>query len=84
MIEGALGGTPIRLSRPEIARDWVYVADVVGLYIEAAERARALGGGVFNSGSGVSTSIAEIAERVLRLVGSNAPLEWGASPGAGA
>ena len=80
VIEGALNGTPIRLSRPEIVRDWVYVDDVVGLYLEAAKKAGTLRGRVFNSGSGVSTSIAEIAERVLRLVGSNAPLEWGAFP----
>jgi nucleoside-diphosphate-sugar epimerase len=80
LVEGALEGASIRLSRPEIARDWVYVEDVVSLFLEATERAETLGGGVFNAGSGVSTSIAEIAALVFRQVGSSAPLEWGAFP----
>jgi nucleoside-diphosphate-sugar epimerase len=35
----ALEGTPLRLSRPGIVRDWVYVDDVVDLYLECAARA---------------------------------------------
>ena len=80
LIEGALYGAPIRLSRPEIGRDWVYVKDVVDLYIEAAARAGELAGGVFNAGSGVATSIGEIARMVLRSAGSDAKPEWGVFP----
>jgi nucleoside-diphosphate-sugar epimerase len=80
LIEGALDSTPILLSRPEIARDWVYIGDVIDLYLEAAERAEAVGGGVFNSGSGLSTSIAALAAAVLKIAGSASPLEWGAFP----
>lgn len=80
LIAGALAGTPIKLSRPEIARDWVYVEDVVELYLEAGRMASRLHGGVFNAGSGRGSSIADVAETVLRLTGSKAKTQWDSFP----
>jgi nucleoside-diphosphate-sugar epimerase len=77
MIAGALAGAELPLSRPEIARDWVYVDDVVDLYLEAAMRAAELGGSVFNAGSGVSTSIDKIVDAILKLTGSASVPRWG-------
>jgi nucleoside-diphosphate-sugar epimerase len=77
VIAGAIAGIDLPLSRPEIARDWVYVDDVVDLYLEAAERAGELGGRVFNAGSGLSTSIDKIVEAILQLTGSSAKPRWG-------
>ncbi len=77
VVEGALDGSQIRLSRREIERDWVYVDDVVNLYVEAAERAAELRGGVFNAGSGKGTPIGEIVDMILAIVGSAANPEWG-------
>ena len=75
---GALAGTPILLSRPEITRDWVYVEDLPALYLEAAERAESLAGGVFNAGSGRATNLGEVVGDILRLTGSRAAPRWGA------
>jgi nucleoside-diphosphate-sugar epimerase len=80
VIAGALSGEPIRLSRREISRDWVYVEDVVELYLEAAERAGELAGGVFNAGSGVAVTIGEITDLLLRLTGSGTEPAWGVFP----
>jgi nucleoside-diphosphate-sugar epimerase len=77
VIAGALAGTDLPLSRPDIARDWVYVEDLVHLYLEAAARARELSGEVFNAGSGVLGSIADVVARILRLTGSHAKPQWG-------
>ncbi len=77
VIEGARLGSPLLLSRREISRDWIYVDDVVSLYLEAARRAAELGGGVFNAGSGVRTDLGEIVEMILRLTGSQAEARWG-------
>jgi nucleoside-diphosphate-sugar epimerase len=77
VISGALAGTNLPLSIPEIARDWVYVDDVVDLYIEAASRAEQLQGQVFNAGSGVQTSIGAVVATILRLAGSRAEPRWG-------
>jgi nucleoside-diphosphate-sugar epimerase len=80
VITGAASGTPIMLSRRDISRDWVYVDDVVDLYLEAADRATALRGGVFNAGSGVAVSIGEITDRLLELTGVTADVRWGVFP----
>jgi nucleoside-diphosphate-sugar epimerase len=80
MISGARAGTPLSLSRPEIARDWIYIDDVVSLYVEAAGRASELAGGVFNVGSGERTDLSQIVEMILRLTGSLAEVRWGVFP----
>ena len=76
---GPSAGTPIALSRPEIARDWVYVDDLVDLYLEARRRPRRWGG-VFNAGSGHEVDIAGIVATVLRSRGRAPRLRWGVFP----
>ena len=68
VISGALSGTPILLSRPEIARDWIYVDDVISLYVEAARRASQLGGEVFNAGTGRKVDLQAIVGTILRIL----------------
>ena len=82
VIVGALAGTPLSLSRPDIARDWVYIDDLVDLYLEAARKAPQAAGGVFNVGSGKATNLGEIVETILRLTGSRAEARWGVFPAA--
>jgi nucleoside-diphosphate-sugar epimerase len=77
VIAGALAGTPVLLSRRDIARDWVYVDDVIDLYFEAAARAGELRGGVFNAGAGVAVTIGEITDMLLRLTASSTEVRWG-------
>ena len=79
-IAGALAGTPLALSRPDIVRDWVYVEDLPELYLEAAARAATLSGGIFNAGSGRAASLGEMVDRILGLTGSRAPARWGTLP----
>jgi nucleoside-diphosphate-sugar epimerase len=70
------------LADPNVARDFVHVDDVVDAYRAAAERAT--GGEVYNVGSGVQTSLAELVEvarEVFSLTGepawgSMAPRSW--------
>jgi nucleoside-diphosphate-sugar epimerase len=81
VVAGALAGTPIALSRPEIARDWVFVEDLVELYVEAARTPGAMGQ-VFNAGSGREVDIAGIVDTVRRITETRAELRWGAFPAA--
>ena len=70
------------LSRPEIARDWIYIDDLIALLSETGREASRLKGKVLNAGTGRSAALAEIADLVLRLAGSRAPVRWGVVPGA--
>jgi nucleoside-diphosphate-sugar epimerase len=68
------------LSRPEISRDWIFVDDVVSLYIEAAERAAELRGRAFNAGTGRKVDLKEIVDTILRITSSKAEVRWGVFP----
>jgi len=81
VIAGALGGTTVALSHPNIARDWVYVEDLVDLYLEASRKPE-MAGGVFNAGSGRQVTIGEIVDTVFRLTGLAVEARWGAFPAA--
>jgi nucleoside-diphosphate-sugar epimerase len=80
VIAGALNGMPILMSRPQIARDWIYVDDVVSLYLEAAVRARQLKGRAFNVGSGQRADLQEIVSTILAITSSETEVRWGAFP----
>lgn len=77
-IASALAGTDLLLSRPDVTRDWVYIDDLIALYLEAAHAAERLSGGVFNAGSGEFGSIGKVVETILRQTGSPAQTRWGA------
>ncbi|MFO1057224.1 MAG: NAD(P)-dependent oxidoreductase [Dongiaceae bacterium] len=82
VVAGALAGATLQLSRPEIARDWLHVDDLVALYREAAARAGALAGGVFNAGTGRSADLGEVVRIILAAAGGGAEPRWGAFPAA--
>ncbi len=77
-ITSALAGTDLMLSHPDVTRDWVYIDDLITLYLEAALGAERHAGGVFNAGSGEFGSIGKVVEMILRQTGSQAQIRWGA------
>lgn len=60
------------------SRDFIYVSDVVEAYIRAAglNGATSIPHGVYNVGTGMSTSILELAHAVQDVFGSNAGIEF--------
>ena len=76
----AMKGTPIRMTSPYVTRDFVYVDDLVDLFIEGAERAYAYRGEIFNAASGVKTTLQEVIQEALVVTESKSPVEWGVLP----
>ncbi|MCW4030139.1 MAG: SDR family NAD(P)-dependent oxidoreductase [Candidatus Bathyarchaeota archaeon] len=56
-------------------RDFVYVEDIVNSIVLAYESSTVLGE-IFNVGSGVATSIEELAQTMLRLTGANSQISY--------
>jgi UDP-glucose 4-epimerase len=74
-----LAGEPLRLSSGTRAVDWVFVEDVArGLL--ALSRADGVDGLSVDLGTGVLTSVREVVERLARLAGRDARLQFGAFP----
>jgi nucleoside-diphosphate-sugar epimerase len=77
VITGALANEDLQLSRPQIERDWIFIDDLIDLYLEVATKADKLKGQVFNAGSGKATSIGDVVELILQLTGSRSTPRWG-------
>jgi UDP-glucose 4-epimerase len=71
----ASGTPPLILGDGSQTMDFVYVDDVARANVLAAESA--VTDEVFNVGSGVETSLNELAETLLRVMGSDLPVEYG-------
>jgi dolichol-phosphate mannosyltransferase len=69
------------LVNPNVSRDFVYVADAVRAFEAVLSHAPQLKpGDVFNIGSGVRTSLAELVQLVRELFGIHAEPAWGSMP----
>jgi dolichol-phosphate mannosyltransferase len=68
------------LADPTIARDFVYVEDVCDAFMLAAQRAQPGEGAVYNIGSGMQTSLRELAEVARRVFSIEEEPEWAAFP----
>jgi len=77
VVRGLEGELP-PLTRPETARDWVYVDDVCDAYVLAATTPAAAPGAVFNVGSGAHTTLRDVVEVARRTLGVARAPQWGA------
>ncbi len=77
LIVNGLNGRLPPLVSPKIARDFVYVDDVTSAYLLAATLQSDDPGAVYNIGSGVQTTIAEVVETARRSFGISMEPEWG-------
>ena len=69
------GQAPVIFGDGKQTMDFVYVEDIARANILAANRGGSAD--VFNVASGIETSLAELARKLLRLMGSGLPIEFG-------
>ncbi|MDO8521214.1 MAG: NAD-dependent epimerase/dehydratase family protein, partial [bacterium] len=77
VILNAIQGKDISLADPRIARDFIYLEDVVDAYLIATKRPD-LAGEIFNVGTGVQTTLNEFAHAVVAETKSGAKIVAGA------
>lgn len=76
----ALDGELPPLVNPDIARDFVYVDDVVDAYLLAATTRGSELGAVYNVGTGIQTTLRDVVDCVRRVAGVTAEPSWGSMP----
>jgi len=68
------------LADPDVARDYVYVDDVCDAFVRAAtERGQELGA-VYNVGTGIQTTLREVAAVARQVMAIDGEPRWGAMP----
>lgn len=75
LIRRARAGEPLEMAAPETARDFVYVDDVVEALL-ATDRLPA-GGGIFNLGTGIQSTLRDVVAAVQAAVGGRSEVRWG-------
>jgi nucleoside-diphosphate-sugar epimerase len=76
LIRRARAGLPLEMVAPDIARDFVYVEDVVDALLDLPAAAR-LRGEAINLGTGIETNLREVVEAVTDLLGNRSEVRWG-------
>lgn len=79
ILNGIRGRFP-PLVDPEVARDFIYIDDVVEAFIVAAKAKEIEPGGVFNIGTGVQTSMRRVAEIAQQIFQITTQPQWNAMP----
>jgi nucleoside-diphosphate-sugar epimerase len=80
LVAHGLDGRLPPLADPAIARDFVYVEDVIDAFLLAAERAQPGAGAVYNIGSGEQTTLRELAEIARATFAIDEQPAWAAFP----
>jgi len=79
IVHGLAGQLPPLVS-PHIARDYIYVNDVLEAYQLAAERADAPPDAIYNVGTSIQTTIEKIVGIAQQTLGLASKPEWGSMP----
>jgi len=79
VVKRARENREIILTQPEVNRDFVFIDDLVELFIEAADKAPVLSGEIFNVGTGKATTLKDFVELVMRLTNSKSAIRWGSA-----
>ena len=64
------------LVSPNIARDFIYIDDMVDSYLKI-EELRQYPGMAFNIGTGIQSTIKQVVKTAFKVTNKKIPLEWG-------
>jgi UDP-glucose 4-epimerase len=80
IVKTGLDGRLPPLVDPTIARDYIYADDVTDAFLSAATYQKHERGAVYNVGTGVQTSLAQVVEVARRLLDIAEEPNWGSMP----
>ncbi len=79
LVRGLKGKLP-PLVDPRIARDFIFVEDVIEAYLQAASKKSREWGAIYNVGTGVQTSLRQVVEVVRKLLPIEQKPRWSTMP----
>ncbi|MFC1854336.1 NAD-dependent epimerase/dehydratase family protein [Candidatus Dependentiae bacterium] len=71
---------PVLLLSPQATRDFVYINDVVDMFISVARR-KPQGQNIFNCGTGISTRVIDFVGEVEKILGKSINAHWSSCAG---
>ena len=80
-IVSALQDKSIKLANKDAVRDYIYIDDVVEVYIKSIGLASELKGEIFNIASGSQTKSSYIIKKIMEFTNSKSEIKWNTFPG---
>jgi nucleoside-diphosphate-sugar epimerase len=77
VIRSCLQNKPLKLVPRDIARDFIFVDDVIDAYLRLGALER-LSGEIINIGTGLQSTVGDVVDHVLAQTGAQVACEWGA------
>jgi nucleoside-diphosphate-sugar epimerase len=77
IITSALRNMTVELSWPQYVRDFIYVQDVIDIYLRLAMQ-KPDGFYIFNAGTGKQSTIQDVFNTVQKILGTQLLVKWGA------
>jgi len=76
VISTALQNKPFKLAKSCSVRDYIYIKDILDLYVKGISLAKNHKGEIFNLGRGTSVRVSDVVDKVLELTSSSSVVEW--------
>lgn len=76
VIKSLLRGESPKLSTPKSVRDFIYIDDVLDVYLKVI-KVPVFGGKIYNVGSGIQFSINEVVFMITKIIGNGLEPMWG-------
>lgn len=73
----ALRNQNLELANPDAVRDYIYIDDIIDLYLKTIDRANDFKSEVFNVGSGNQSTSKEVIDKIIKITDSQSKAEWG-------
>jgi len=80
IIKAIIENKPIKLTLGSQRRDFIYVKDIVDIYIKALSHEKKLSGQILNMGTGIEYTNDEVVKTLFKATGKKVKIEKGAFP----
>ncbi|MDO8659077.1 MAG: GDP-mannose 4,6-dehydratase [Candidatus Parcubacteria bacterium] len=80
IIKAVMNNKPIKLTAGVQRRDFIYIDDVVDVYIKALTYGKKLSGQILNMGTGIEYANDEVVKMLFKVTGKKVEIEKGAFP----
>jgi len=80
VIKAIIKNKPIKLTPGNQRRDFIYVKDIVDIYIKTLSYGKKLSGQILNMGTGIEYTNDEVVEALFKVTGKKVNIEKGAFP----
>lgn len=71
-----LANKELTLTNPDAVRDYIFIEDIIELFLEAKDKADDFKGEIFNVGTGKEHKISEVVDLIIKMINPGYKIKW--------